>query len=241
MSPLDSLWHQTPVGPEKRFDHLDADRKPTRVRDYLRHSIADGTQLASTIRLEMTGEIKVKGWMPFTATQVISIDRGFVWEANATMGPLFIRGFDRFLDGVGEMRWKLLGFIPVMTGSGADISRSADDRYAIERILMPSSVSAANVVWTEDNHSITAIAPGLTPITIKVGEEGAVKSVSMMRWGNPDRGGFGLVALGGYVDEEASWGGYTIPSRLRMGWHFGSDQFDDGEFFRAQITRAEFR
>jgi hypothetical protein len=106
---------------------------------------------------------------------------------------------------------------------------------------MPSSMSVANVVWTEDDHSITAIAPGLSPITLNVGENGAVKSVSMMRWDNPDGGDFASVSFGGFVDEEATWDGYTIPSRLRMGWHFGSDRFDDGEFFRAQITRAEFR
>jgi hypothetical protein len=157
------------------------------------------------------------------------------------MGPLFIRGFDRFLDGVGEMRWKLLGFIPVMTGAGSDISRSAGDRYAIERVLMPSALTGPNVKWSEANGAITAVAPGFTPITLNVDPMGRVQSVSMMRWGNPDGGAFGTVSFGGYVDEEASWGGYTIPSRLRMGWHFGSDRFKDGEFFRAQITHAEFR
>lgn len=42
------------------------------------------------------------------------------------------------------------------------------------------------------------------------------------------------------MDEESTWAGYTIPSRLRIGWHFGTDEFEDGEFFRATITHAEF-
>ena len=48
------------------------------------------------------------------------------------MNGLAIGGFDRLVDGEGEMRWKLLGLFPVMTASGPDISRSAAGRFMTE-------------------------------------------------------------------------------------------------------------
>ena len=48
----------------------------------------------------------------------------------------------------------------------------------------------------------------------------------------------------GRMNSEAIWffDGYTIPSRLCVGWHFGSERFArEGEFFRARIESAGFR
>jgi hypothetical protein len=50
------------------------------------------------------------------------------------------------------------------------------------------------------------------------------------------------VSFGGLVEEEASFAGYTIPSRLRVGWYFGTDRFEpDGEFFRVTVDEARYR
>lgn len=44
------------------------------------------------------------------------------------------------------------------------------------------------------------------------------------------------------MEEESTFGGYTIPSKIRAGWYFKSDRFkEDGEFFRCTIDKAEFR
>ncbi len=217
------------------------DSIPDVTSTYLRHAIGNASPLRSSVRLEMTGEIKLKKWLPFTATQVVRVDRGFVWSAKVKTGLAFIRGFDQFIDGVGEMRWKLFGLIPVMSGKGPDISRSAGDRYAIERVLLPSAFCRHEVRWTGDAIALTVEAPGVSPITLGLDSSGRVVSVSMLRWGNPDGGTFGMFPFGGYVDSETTWDGYTIPSRLRIGWFFGSDRFEEGEFFRATITHAAFK
>jgi hypothetical protein len=241
MSSLNSLW-QFPTQDTVRPFHLaDFEASPETAQAYLRHAIAEGTPLARAVRLTMTGEIKLKGWLPFTATQVVRADGGFVWSARVQKGLMFITGFDKFVERVGEMRWKLLGLFPVMTGSGPDISRSAGDRFAIERIMLPSALCRPEVRWTSEGGAVTAEEPRISPITLGLNPTGAAKSVSMLRWGNPDGGAFGLFPFGGLVEEEKTWGGYTIPSRLRIGWHFGTDRFEEGEFFRAQITSAESR
>jgi len=44
------------------------------------------------------------------------------------------------------------------------------------------------------------------------------------------------------VTRERSFGGYTLPTRLRAGWHFGTERFEsEGEFFRVTIDDAVFR
>jgi hypothetical protein len=44
------------------------------------------------------------------------------------------------------------------------------------------------------------------------------------------------------AEKEATFGGLTIPSQLRIGWHFGTDRFEpEGEFFRCTIDEASFR
>ena len=43
----------------------------------------------------------------------------------------------------------------------------------------------------------------------------------MPRWGNPGGLKFDYYNCGGTVEEEATFGGYTIPVRMRVGWHFG--------------------
>ena len=67
-------------------------------------------------------------------------------------------------------------------------------------------------------------------------------SVQMQRWGNPGGGTFGLVDFGGVIEAEATFGRYTIPTRVRVGWFFGSPRFEaEGEFFRVTIDDVTFQ
>src|SRR5258708_2997422 len=72
---LDDLWAAAPASSRvwlpSNVSHL-----PEAARRYLTHAIAPETPLASAVRLRMHGEIKLKGWLPFTAEQVIQSDGG---------------------------------------------------------------------------------------------------------------------------------------------------------------------
>ena len=64
----------------------------------------------------------------------------------------------------------------------------------------------------------------------------------MPRWCNAGNRSFEYVAFGGTVEEERSFGGYTVPTRMSVGWHFGTERFEsEGEFFRVTIDDAVFR
>lgn len=242
---LDALWDSTPHHEHpSRPEQLSA--LPEAARRYLEHAIAPGTSLASAVRLRMHGEIKLKGWLPFTAEQVIRQDRGMIWRASVRMRGLPVRGFDRILDGAGEMRWKLLGLIPVMTASGPDISRSAAGRLQAEHMWLPSALCLEGVSWSESASSQLRAAftaqghPG--ELTLTVDGTGRLESVKMQRWGNPEGDAFHAADFGGIAEAEGTFSGYTIPTRLRVGWYFGTDRFaSEGEFFRVTIDDARFR
>lgn len=47
----------------------------------------------------------------------------------------------------------------------------------------------------------------------------------------------GYYNCGGVVEREGTFDGYTIPTQLRIGWHFGNERFEnEGEFFRSSFN-----
>src|SRR3569832_2760332 len=142
---LDELWRTAPA-PYALFDVARIAHLPLGARRYLTHAIVPGTPLANAVRLRMHGEIKLRGWYPFTAEQVIRWDRGMIWRATVEVYGLPIRGGDSVLDGEGAMRWRLFGLVPIITAEGADITRSAAGR-ALVVLFWLSSVLCVVVVW----------------------------------------------------------------------------------------------
>jgi uncharacterized protein DUF6544 len=242
---LDDLWASAPASARvwlpSNVSHL-----PDPARRYLTHAMAPGTPLASAVRLRMHGEIKLKGWLPFTAEQVIRSDGEMLWQATVRQKGIPIRGFDRLVGGEGAMRWKLLGIVPVMTASGPDITRSTVGRLLAELVWLPSALCAGDVAWTASDALHPTAAMTLlghaAQLEMTVGETGRLETIKTSRWGNPEGGEFRSVDFGAVAEEEATFDGYTIPIRLRVGWHFVNGRFEsDGEFFRGIIDDATFR
>ena len=59
------------------------------------------------------------------------------------------------------------------------------------------------------------------------------------RAGRFQGGGYGYIPFGGQIQEERAFGGYTIPSKVGVGWRLGTDRYF--ELFRARIENAVFR
>ncbi len=111
---------------------------------------------------------------------------------------------------------------------------------------LPSVLAGPNAEWLPADSRTARVrlsAHGETVgITIESDATGRARAFSFPRWGNPDGGAFAYHTFGVIVEEERTFGGYTIPSRARAGWHFGTERFEkDGVFFRATIDAAEFR
>jgi len=244
-SDLDTLWRSVPRAP-RVFDPQDVAHLPELARGYLTHAIATGTPLAPAVRLRMHGMIRLKRWRKFKAVQVITSDGAMVWRASVRMGGTSIRGYDRFIGGKGAMAWRLFGIIPIIRESGPDITRSMANRVAAESIWLPSMLADKRVRWRagDANVALAGISIGGHPTELRMTlDHGRLIAVGLPRWGNPDGGPFREASFGAYVDQEATFGGYTIPARLRVGWHFDdAARFDaEGKFFEVSIDDASYR
>jgi hypothetical protein len=219
---------------------------PPVARRYLDHAIAPGTPAATAVHLAMSGAIRVGGWHPFTAEEVIEWPSAMTWSARVRMLGLPVRGHDRLVDGRGEMRWRLLGLIPLVTAAGPDIDRSTAGRLAAELVWLPSVLASPAVHWEDHGADRTqatfAVQGHAMALELAIEPSGRLISIALERWGSPDRGPFRTLPFGGIVEAEGVFGGYTIPTRLRIGWHPGTPRFEaEGEFFRATVDAATFR
>ena len=77
-------------------------------------------------------------------------------------------------------------------------------------------------------------------VTIDVDERGALRSVLLPRWGNPDGGAFAEHPFGVEFGDPAVFDGYRIPTVVRAGWAYGSDAWPEGVFIRATIVAARY-
>jgi hypothetical protein len=244
---LEALWDSIDA-PGPAFDPGMVASLPGPARRYFRHAIEPGAPLASAVRLKMHGTIRLKdSWDPFEAEQVLRVHRGFVWRATIRTHGLPVSGSDRWVDGAARVRWKLLGIVPVADASGPEIARSAAGRASIEGVLLPPALLAESLSWdaVDDRHAAARVQLGdeVSRVELAIDAGGRLLEASMLRWGTPDgidtesrREPFGCIA-----SAERRFDGFTIPSELRVGWHFGSDRFEEGEFFRAVIDEARFR
>lgn len=231
----------------RRFEPEPLTALPDLACRYLGHAVAPATPLASVVRLKMHGHIKLgQTWAPFDAEQIIARQHGFIWRAHTRLHHLPITGSDRWVDGVGSMRWKLFGVLPVVSGTGADVTRSSLGRAQIESVWLPTLFVGDGVRWSSDETSRLGIeltlANNLAHLDLVIGDRGQLRSVQLSRWGNPIAGSpFGTYPFGAHVSQEATFAGITIPTMLRVGWFITEDGFErDGEFFRVTIDHAEF-
>jgi hypothetical protein len=169
-----------------------------------------------------------------------------IWRATVSQHGMPIRGFDRIIDGEGAMRWKLLGIVPVMTAAGPDITRSAAGRLQAESVWLPSMLCSDEVFWTTRDRSHPrarlTVQNDTAELEFTIDDRGRLEGVTVPRWGNPEGAEFHHVAFGAVAEQEATFGGYTIPTLLRAGWHFQAGTFEsDGEFFRVTIDDATFQ
>lgn len=244
MRVLNKLWKEGAAA-EQRFDPASVAELPELARRYLNHSILAGAPLAQAVRLSMRGELKVGGrWYPFKAVQVRRVERGFVWRARLKMNGLPVSGADYWLDGDAALSWKLLGLFRLMHATGLEIARSALGRMQAEAIWLPTSLLVPGVTWHVNGglEAVFETEGQRAHLHLKVDEHGRPLSLRTKRWGKPDNEAFGEYDFGGEFLEEGTFQGITIPTRVSIGWFYGSERFQkDGAFFRAQIDHAEYR
>jgi hypothetical protein len=236
------------AAPPERFDVSMLEGLPEVARRYFVHAIASGTPLRTTVRLRMEGEFLLGDASKFqtysmTAQQILSPPDEFVWVPSMRSGIIEISGSDALVDGGAWTRFWMNGLVPVVNQSGTpDLVRSALSRSAMEAIWAPASLLPQNgLTWEQtgpDSARLT-FPTGIEPVDLRLGPDGAVLQVATMRWSNvnPDAQ-FRLQPFGGTVEGERTFAGYTIPSKVRMGNHFGTEDYLP--FFQAELVDVRY-
>lgn len=243
---LGQMWREATVQ-QATFDPDQLADLPEPARRYLTHAIAAGTPLFLTARLRMHGEIKLKSWLPFEARQVIRADAASLrWEARVQQGPIVMTGYDQMLDGLGQMRWRIFGLLPLVKASGPDVTRSAAGRLAGELCWLPTAMLACQADWSAPEPDVAVASVTILDrrhdVVLRVGEDGGLKSIQFQRWGDPGGGPFREETFGGDVRRVGSFQGLTIPTEMSLGWFYGKDRYEkEGEFFRVKLDSVEYR
>ncbi|MFF0990848.1 DUF6544 family protein [Kocuria nitroreducens] len=218
---------------------------PEPARRWLGRAVPPGTPAWAVAELSMRGEIRLGGsWCTFSARQIIAPGIGFVWAARTRVLGLPVAGYDRYGPGGGELRWRLLGLVPVLSAAGPDITRSAAGRLAGEAVTVPPACLGA--AWSEGPSPDTAVMSWVLDgeredALVRVDPEGRIQGLSMQRWGDPDGTGYGRHPFGVSLSGETDVAGVRVATVLRAGWAWGTDRQAEGEFFRARIDDVRFR
>lgn len=126
--------------------------------------------------------------------------------------------------------------VPVVTGTGQDVSRSAAGRLAVECAVSPTGFGSAHWRATADPDVVRgrfASAHGPDDVDVRVDAAGHAVSASMLRWGT-EVGPARLREFGADAAHHVSFAGISIPTKLRVGGDWGTDRWVTGEFFRAR-------
>jgi hypothetical protein len=217
---------------------------PAPVRRWFDRCVGAGVPASDRMELTMEGSIRLGRWVPFRARQVLLGPVGMVWAARAGVGPLWLGGFDRVVDGRGEMRWRLLDALPVIRATGDDVDRSAAGRLAGELLLNPTAATAPWVSWraVDDDVAVATVHLGSVDhdVALRIGDDGLVRSATLRRWGSPAGRAFGEHDF--HVVQEGAFdaGGIVVARTVTAGWNWDGtgDPSGAGPFYRATVTSA---
>jgi hypothetical protein len=248
---IERLWEtlRVPSG-TALYDPESVTYLPEPAQRYLRHAIAPGTRLARSVVVEMQGRIGLKPGadkLPFQASQILAMPNGLIWKATVGEGVRQITGSDRYIAGEGAMHWFMGYLIPLVSASGVDVTRSAAGRVALEAPLMlpsalhPDAGARWEAVDARSARVYLQVGSEQLALLISVAPDGRLERIEMPRW---DAGGLDgkpgyVLWVGDQLTEERTFGGYTIPVRMRATKRADTSQAD--AFFEAEIRFAQYQ
>ncbi len=223
---------------------------PPAAKRYLRHAILPGTPLVDRVQLKMSGTLRREGrqeWIPFEAEEVLAGGRGLVWKAKLKMGEdSWLDGAEYYFKGKGQIRFFRHRFIPSIDESSLVVDRSMAGRVLIESIWLPSVfLPQRGARWENMDNLRSRVTLSIddlsSTISMVMEEDGQLREAVIPRYhGSEDRKvekaewrPFGIV-----VDEEKTFTGFRIPTKIRAGWRYGTAGHT--EVLRAEIKEVAF-
>src|SRR4051794_30832567 len=131
---------------------------------------------------------------------------------------------------------RLLGRMRFMHADDKNTARAAAGRASAESIWVPATLLPENGVdWrAESDTEIVAslnVPPDRAQLRLGIAADGALRTATVMRWGNVGQEHFGYIPFGAEIHADQRFGAFTLPSHVTVGWWFGTPRYEP--FFEA--------
>lgn len=144
---IEKQWRNLDVSSsDEYFDPAVLSELPAPAKRYFQRALQPGEPLASTVRLRMKGQfhgLESNKTFPLVISQLLTPQRGFVWEARIRTGLGFLTASDYFADGSRRSRFHYLGLIPASAGNTTEDYINPDtsiERMALDMIFCPAAL-----------------------------------------------------------------------------------------------------
>ena len=223
---------------------------PPAAKRYLMHAILPGTPLAERVSIKMSGALRREdtlGWIPFEAEEILAGGRGLVWKAKLKTGEdSWLDGAEYYYRGKGQVTFFRHRFVPSIVESSLVVDRSMAGRVLIESIWLPPVFLPQRAARWENMDNFRAkvtlsIDDLSSTMTVTVREDGQIREVVIPRYHQGEDGKIekaGWRPFGIKVEQENTFKGYRIPTKISAGWWYGTSRYT--EVFRAEVKEATF-
>lgn len=145
--------------PPTTITEADIAALPAPVQRYLHYTKTIGKPFVTRVDLSQSGQMKLKpeaDWIPLKAKQWYDVNEiAFEWTGWVKAAPLFhVKATDFYDNGVGSLKIRLWGFIPMGTAEGPEISEGELMRFLSEIIWFPAAMLSENIAWEAVNDTL---------------------------------------------------------------------------------------
>ncbi len=220
---------------------------PEPAQRYLRYAQVVGRNRTRYVRLKQWGRMRLEQngpWVPVDAEEYYTVNPpGFIWFAHLRLYPLVtIAGRDRFTDGKGNMRVKLLSTVSVVNALGPEMDQGGALRYLNEIMWFPTAYLSKYLDWQPiDSSSVrVTMTYGGTSVSaiLRIDAGGKLKDFACdrYRW---LADGYSLDKWSTPISHYGEMGGFRIPVGGGEGavWHLPSGDYS---YFQIDSLTVEY-
>ncbi|GAA6164128.1 hypothetical protein NBRC116590_18320 [Pelagimonas sp. KU-00592-HH] len=222
------------------------ERLPRVVRDFARRNGADPEARVSHVEFGQSVKMRLRRgapWVTLWGWQWSGVRQpGFLWKAGRELWKdvAHIRVLDGFLNGRGFLEVYLLGALPMVRASGADISKGEAMRYLAELVWVPDAILENGAIrWTVVGERHVAASMGDARVVFEFDAGGDI--IGVQAKDRPVRAPKGEPQTREWIGtfERYSWvGGRRMPTKAEVGYVY-PDGYE--AYWRGEITAYHLR
>jgi len=252
------IWQKLKTGSaqeQRTFSPVMVENLPDPARRYFEYTINPGTPLKTIAKIKMGGRLGLgpkdaPDYMDMSATQILALPDGFIWNIKTGRGPMVVTGSDGLYQDRSWSRFWLMHAIPMGRGGGwssrrADHHRSAFGRLVAEAAiwspasLLPSEAVRWEAIGPNSARATISYQNLIQSVDIHMDDDGQPSQVIVSRWSdtNPSNT-YRLQPFGGYLSVFKEFEGYRLPTHVEGGNFIGTEDYFP--FYVADVENIHF-